>query len=181
MGQVSDYLLVTNSGQPYGAVTKGNNTNQKIRNTWRRLVNRVLKDHPDFPDLSFGKLRKTAASWMRRKGGGEIASIFIAHGKATGDDLLDLYADRQFRKLFECQQRIWKKLKGVLTGAFPEPTKQLPMNHRLDDPLKKRIQKLRRQGYKLTKIAELTKTPLTTVRRIALSKPLEDDAPLEGQ
>ena len=155
MGQVSEYLLVTNSGKPYGAVTKGNNTNQKIRNTWRRLVNRVRKDHPDFPDLSFGKLRKTSASWMRRKGGGEIASIFIAHGKATGDGLLDLYADRQFRKLFECQKRIWKKLEGVLTGAFPEPTKHRPTSYRLDDPLKKRIQKLRRQGYKLAKIAEL--------------------------
>ena len=56
---------------------------------------------------------------MRRVGGGEMASIFIAHGKATGDSLLDLYADRQFRKLFKCQKRIWKKLKGVLTGDLP--------------------------------------------------------------
>ena len=119
LGFTSDYLLVSDSGQPYSAVTAGNNNNQKIRNSWNRLMKRVRRDHPDFPRLSFGKLRKTSASWMRRVGGGEMASIFIAHGKATGDSLLDLYADRQFRKLFKCQKRIWNKLKGVLTGDFP--------------------------------------------------------------
>jgi hypothetical protein len=175
LGFTSDYLLVSDSGQPYSAVTAGNNNNQKIRNSWNRLMKRVRHDHPDFPRLSFGKLRKTSASWMRRVGGGEMASIFIAHGQATGDSLLDLYADRQFRKLFKCQKRIWSKLKGVLTGEFPEPKPHKPKSHRLEDPLKKRIQKLKRQGYKLTKIAEVTNTPLTTVRRIASSEALDSD------
>jgi hypothetical protein len=112
---------------------------------------------------------------MRRVGGGEMASIFIAHGKATGDSLLDLYADRQFRKLFKCQKRIWKKLKGVLTGAFPEPKPHKPTSHRLEDALKKRIQRLKRRGYKLAKIAEVTNTPYTTVRRIASSEALDSD------
>jgi hypothetical protein len=138
-------------------------------------MQRVRGDPPDFPRLSFGKLRKTSASWMRRVGGGEMASIFIAHGQATGDSLLDLYADRQFRKLFKCQKRIWSKLKGVLTGEFPEPKPHKPKSHRLEDDLKKRIQKLKRQGYKLTKIAEVTNTPLTTVRRIASSEALDSD------
>ncbi len=167
--------LLSDSGQPYSAVTAGNNNNQKIGNSWNRLMRRVRQDHPAFPRLSFGKLRKTAASWMRRVGGGEMASIFIAQGKATGDSLLDLYADRQFRKLFKCQQRIWKKLKGVLTGNFPEPKPHKPTSHQLQDALKRRIQKLKRQGYKLTKIAEATNTPLTTVRRVASSKALDSD------
>jgi hypothetical protein len=175
LGFSSDYLLVSDSGQPYSAVTVGNNNNQKIRNSWNRLMKRIRqeKDHADFPRLSFGKLRKTAASWMRRVGGGEIASIFITHGKATGDSLLDLYADRQFRRLFKCQKRIWKKLEGVMTGDFPEPKPHKPTSHRLNDALKKRIQKLRGQGYKFTKIAELTNTPLTTVRRIASGKAVD--------
>ena len=177
LGFTSDYLLVSDSGRPYSAVTAGNNNNQKIRNSWNRLMKRVRqeKDNSDFPRLSFGKLRKTAASWMRRVGGGEMASIFIAHGKATGDSLLDLYADRQFRKLFKCQKRIWKKLQGVLTGAFPEPKPHKPTSHRLEDALKKRIQKLMRQGYRLSKIAEVTNTPYTTVRRIASSEALDSD------
>jgi hypothetical protein len=177
-GFSSDYLLVSDSGQPYSAVTVGNNNNQKIRNSWNRLMQRVRKekDNADFPRLSFGKLRKTAASWMRRVGGGEIASIFITHGKATGDSLLDLYADRQFRKLFKCQKRVWEKLKGVLTGEFPEPKPHKPTSHRHEDALKKRIQKLKRQGYKLTKIAEMTNTPLSTVSRIAAAKGLNSDS-----
>lgn len=106
--------------------------------------------------------------WVR-----EMASIFIAHGKATGDTLLDLYADRQFRKLFKCQKRIWEKLKHVLTGEFPEPKPHKPTSHRLEDALKRWIQRLRRQGYKMKKIAEMTKTPLTTVCRIASSQALD--------
>jgi hypothetical protein len=181
LGFTSDYLLVSDSGKPYCVATAGNNNNQKIRNSWNRLMKRVRQENADFPRLSFGKLRKTSASWMRRVGGGEMASIFIAHGKATGDTLLDLYADRQFRKLFKCQQRIWKKLQGVLAGEFPEPEPHKPTSHRLDDALKKRIQRLRRRGYKLKKIAEMTKTPLTTVSRIASSRPLESEAdPAEG-
>jgi hypothetical protein len=170
-------LLLSDSGQPYSAVTAGNNNNQKIRNSWNRLMKRVRQetDNSDFPRLSFGKLRKTAASWIRRVGGGEIASIFITHGKATGDSLLDVYAERQFPKLFKCQKRIWEKLKGVLTGEFPEPKPHKPTSYRLEDALKKRIQKLKRQGYKLTKIAEMTHSSLTTVRRIAFGRVLDSD------
>jgi hypothetical protein len=171
----SDYLLVADSGKPYCAVTVGNNNNQKIRNSWNRLMKRVRREQPEFPRLSFGKLRKTSASWMRRVGGGEMASIFIAHGKATGDSLLDLYADRQFRKLFKCQKRIWGKLKGVLTGEFPEPKPHKPTSHRHEDSLKKRIQKLKRQGYKLAAIAKMTDTPFTTVSRIASAKAMDSD------
>lgn len=170
LGFKSDYLLISDSGKPYFTVTSGNNNNQKIRNSWNRLMRRVREKHPDFPRLSFGKLRKTSASWMRRVGGGEIASIFITHGKATGDTLLDLYADRQFRKLFKCQKRIWEKLAPLLTGDFPEPKPHKPTSHRHENALKKKIQKLRQQGYKLTKIAELTNVPLTTVSRIASAK-----------
>jgi hypothetical protein len=181
LGFTSDYLLVTDSGRPYCVVTAGNNSNQKIRNSWNRLMKRVREEHRDFPRLSFGKLRKTAASWVRRVGGGEMASIFVAHGKATDDRLLDLYADRQFRKLFKCQQSIWKKLKHVLTGNFPEPKTHKPKGHRIEDAMKKRIQKLKQQGYKLTKIAEVTNTPLTTVCRIASSQALDSEAEVAEQ
>ena len=121
MGFKSDYLLVADSGRPYCAVTVGNNNNQKIRNSWNRLLERVHQEHGDFPRLSFGKLRKTASTWIRKVGGGEMSSIFLTHGEATDDPLLDCYANRQFRKLFKCQKRIWKKLKHILTGEFPEP------------------------------------------------------------
>jgi hypothetical protein len=181
LGFTSDYLLVSDSGQPYNAVTVGNNNNQKIRNSWNRLIKRVKAENRDFPKLSFGKLRKTASSWIRRIGDGEISSIFLTHGKATDDPLLDVYADRHFRKLFKCQQRIWKKLRGVLTGDFPEPKPHKPTSHRHKDALKKRIRKLKRQGYKLTKIAQMTNTPLSTVSRIASDKTLDSDTTTREQ
>jgi hypothetical protein len=78
--------------------------------------------------------------------------------------------------LFKCQKRIWKKLKHVLTGEFPEPKPHKPTSHRIEDARKGRIQRLRRQGYKLTKIAELTNTPLTTVCRIASSRALDSES-----
>jgi hypothetical protein len=183
LGVTSDYLLVADSGKPYSAVTVGNNNNQKIRNSWNRLLKRVRQEHNDFPRLSFGKLRKTSASWIRRVrgGGGEMGSIFLAHGKATADPLLDVYANRQFRRLFNCQKRIWKRLKDVLAGDFPEPKAHRPMSHRLEDALKKRIQKLKKQGYRLSAIAKMTDTPFTTVRRIVMSKAPKPDVSVDGK
>lgn len=61
----------------------------------------------------------------------------------------------------------------MLTGEFPEPKPHKPRSHRLEDALKKRIQRLRRQGYKLAAIAKMTNTPFTTVRRIPSSQSLE--------
>ena len=165
-GLASDYLLVSDSGKPYFAVTSGNNNNQKIRNSWNRLLGRVRAENPDFPRLSFGKLRKTSATWVRKLGGGETASVFIAHGKATGDTLLDRYADRNFRKLFRCQRKIWGKLSEHLAGEFPEPVRRQPTSRRIDEAAKARMRALRRQGRTLTDIAELMGTSVPTVSRI---------------
>jgi hypothetical protein len=183
LGFTSDYLLVADSGKPYCAVTVGNNNNQKIRNSWNRLLKRVRQENKDFPLLSFGKLRKTSASWIRRVrgGGGEMGSIFLTHGKATDDPLLDVYANRQFRRLFNCEKRIWKRLKDVLTGEFTEPKAHRPMSHRLEEALKKRIRKLKKQGYKLAAIAKMTDTPFTTVKRIVMSNAPEPDKSMDNQ
>src|SRR5262249_44282481 len=97
------------------------------------------------------------------------------------DTLLDLYAERQFQKLFKCQKRIWKKLQHILTGEFPEPQPHKPTSHRLSDALKKKIQRLKRRGYKLTTIAKMTSTPLSTVSRIASGKALDSDKMNGGQ
>jgi integrase len=166
-GFESPFLLVTSSGKTYDQPTKGNNKPGKIRNAWNRLLNRIraIEEHKDFPKLSFGKLRKTSASWVRKIGGGELASIHIAHGKATGDTLLDVYANRQFKRLFNVHMRMWKKLKSVLVGAFPIPKATKP-NTPTQPAKVKRILALQKQGFKLSYIAKKTDTPLTSVARI---------------
>ena len=55
------------------------------------------------------------------------------------------------------------------------------MSHRLEDALKKRIRKLKKQGYKLAAIAKMTDTPFTTVKRIVMSKAPEPDSGMDGQ
>lgn len=60
------FLLLTEKGRPLTAPTAGNNRNQRIQNIWRRLRERVAKDHPDFPTLSFNKLRKPAETSSSR-------------------------------------------------------------------------------------------------------------------
>ena len=183
-GFQSPFLLVTSSGKPYCQPTKGNNKNGKIRNSWNRLLDRIrsIEEHKNFPRLSFGKLRKTSASWVRKIGGGELASIHISHGKATTDSLLDVYADRQFKRLFSAHKRLWKRLESVMVGGFPVPKARKPLS--VTEPAKvKRILTIRRRGYSLGGIARETDTPPTTVARIirnAKKKPIITGGPAEN-
>ena len=165
-GFESPLLLLTTTGKPFDNPTKGNNVVGKIGKIWNGLIERVrsIEEHKDFPRLSFGKLRKTSASWVRRLGGGELGSIHISHGSATGDVLLDVYADRQFRTLFKVHRKIGRRLEGVLTGGFPDPVKAVP--RKTVEAKAKRILALRKQGFKLTYIAKETSVPQSTVARI---------------
>jgi hypothetical protein len=54
------------------------------------------KDFPTFPQLSFNKLKKTASSELRKIAGGEVAGLFLCHGRVVEDDLLEEYAARHF-------------------------------------------------------------------------------------
>jgi hypothetical protein len=165
-GFESPLLLLTKTGKPFDNPTKGNNVVGKIGKIWNTLIDRVRSNnaYKDFPRLSFGKLRKTSASWVRRLGGGELGSIHISHGSATGDALLDLYADRQFRTLFKVHRRIGKKLESVLKSEFPDPVKAIP--RKTVEPKTKRILTLRRQGFKLSYIVKQTGVGRSTVTRI---------------
>ena len=170
--------MVTNSGQTYGQPTKGNNRSGKIRNTWQQLIAKIraIPDYKDFPKLSFGKLRKTSASWVRKLGGGELASIHIAHGKATGDGLLDVYANRHFKKLFNVHKRIWKKLQGVLVGDFPTPKARKPNSKPIEPVTVRRIIALHKQGFKRLYIMKETGATRTAVSRIIRNAKKQSEA-----
>ena len=176
-GFSSPFLMVTTSCKTYDAVTKGNNKSGKIRNAWNRLTAKIraIPEHKDFPKLSFGKLRKTSSSWVRKIGGGELASIHISHGNATGDKLLDVYANRDFKRLFRVHKRIWAKLSKVLVGSFPAPKASKPHYNPVEPAKQKRILALRQQGFKVAHIAKEIGTTTFTVRRI-LAKAKKEEA-----
>src|SRR5262245_16683554 len=95
-------LLVTRKGHRYDAPTKGNHANFQIPNSWFQLTERIRKEQAAFRRLSFNKLRKTAGNLVRALAGGEVAGVFLCHGTPVkADELLDLYSNRPFAKVFE--------------------------------------------------------------------------------
>jgi hypothetical protein len=116
-------LLVTQNGRRYDALTKGNNANFRIPNSWFSLSERITKRHADFRRLSFNKLRKTAGNLMRSAAGGEIAGVFLCHGTPVKtDELLDLYTNRPFAKVFAAIDQVGQQLRplwATIPEAFP--------------------------------------------------------------
>lgn len=115
------WLLVTRRGKQLIEATKKNFRGAYIPNRWTHLLNRVQEDHPEFRRLSFNKLRKTAGNLIREVADGEVAGIFLAHGKAVSDDQLEVYTNRPFPKVWEAQDKVWEKLQDIFVGeAVPE-------------------------------------------------------------
>ncbi len=123
--------------------------------------------HKNFRSLSFGKLRKTAGNLIRLEADGEVAGAFLCHGTPVkSDDLLDVYTNRPFVKVFDAIDLVEHRLSHIWSSVedpFPERRKKGGGNI----PLSKirRIQKLREQGYKVAYIAEKTGVSHQTVIR----------------
>lgn len=160
-------LLVTRKGNRYDTPTKGNHTNFQLPNTWYNLTKRIQKDHKDFRSLSFNKLRKTAGNLIRQQAGGEVAGVFLCHGRPVStDDQLDLYTNRPFARVFEAIDLVGQQLHPVWSAVeqpFPEVQKKGGPNI---SPAKiRKIQRMRRAGFKVARIAEEVGVDRTTVYR----------------
>lgn len=173
-------LLVTSKGARYDAPTKGNHTNFRIPNRWIKLTERVQRDHPQFRALSFNKLRKTAGNLVREYGNGEVAAVFLCHGKPVKTDMLiDLYSNRPFGKVFETLDRIVGLVAPLWANvADPFPTGPTKGGPNISPGTIRRIQTMKRQGYKTGYIARTLDVSPETVRRWAKrSKPDQKKAP----
>jgi hypothetical protein len=94
--------------------------------------------------------------------------MYLSHGPAADkeDKLLTVDANRPFGRLHKALRKLRQKLDVVfarVTDPFPEQHKETRPEISLGTI--KRIQKLRGQGYTVAKVAELTDTSATTVRR----------------
>lgn len=162
------HLFLTEQGYDLTRHTAGGNRIQRIPNIWDALIRRVRKDHPDFRKLSFGKLRKTAGDLVKQFSDGEVAGVFLRHGKVVKtDDLLDLYTNRPYGKMFRALREVEKYLQPMFDAApedpFPEKRKKGGPN--ITPGQIRRIRSLRRQGFKVKKIAELVGVSTQTVHR----------------
>jgi hypothetical protein len=162
-------VLVTQKGQRYDTPTKGNHANYQLPNRWYALTDRIQKDKPAFRKLSFKILRKTAGNLIRKAADGEVAGVFLCHGKPVkSDELLDLYTNRDFAKVFNTIDAVGQNLQPCWAGVpvpFPETRKKGGANISLSKI--RRIQKMKRQGFKTNVIAELLKVSRVTVWRWA--------------
>ena len=166
------YLFVTGKGKPYAGTTKGGNPKGNIANAWNKLRKRVEKDHPDFQDLSFNKLRKTAGDLVKKESDGETAKVFHSRGQTNSDQFGDVYTNRDFEKVFAALEKVWDKLAPVVFAPVAEP---FPADSRKSHPsislgTIRRIQRLRQQGHKLPWIAKEVGLPVETVRYWAKKK-----------
>lgn len=85
------YLFVTGKGKPYAGATKGGNPKDNVANAWKKLLERVKKDHSDFQNLSFNKLRKTAGDLAKKESDGETSKVFHSRGQTNSDQFGDVY------------------------------------------------------------------------------------------
>ena len=158
-------LLITQNGFPF---SEKNRRTGKIPNSWDSLLQRVTADNEGFNRLSFKHLRKTGATHIRAIEDGEVASIYLAHGKPfKGDESLDVYANYPFEKLFEALDKFRTKLQPLwdaVPEAFSEPRK-LGGKSNLTPAMRRTIEELRANGISASRVAEQLSLHVSTVHR----------------
>lgn len=153
----ADLVFLGETGHPLYHKTKGGNANQTIPNRWDSLLDKVCKDHPDFRRLSFGKLRKTGSTLIRRigPGYGEIASLFLAHGQPVkSDDLLEVYASKPWGLLVEALDKLWEKLGPHFVGESPQDGSFKRGGGNISLGTREKILELHSQGKGVSAIAD---------------------------
>ena len=163
-------LLVTERGTLFYRLTSGKkNQSQIFGNKWDALIKRIRndKDHKGFPDYCFTSLRDTAADMIRPIAGGEVASVFLMHGKPVKqDDLLDIYSNRPFGRVFDALRTMQEMLKPMF-DAVPQGVVEQPMQQYTPLSKRERIIKLKRQGKTLSEImAETGLSKMTVIRTL---------------
>jgi integrase len=159
----SPYVFLTDKGRALATRTKSGNPTTTIPNAWNGLHERIAKDKEDFPKLTFNKLRKTGATWMRRKSD-QLADLYLAHGERK---MVDHYAPKMFRPVTRALRQWHKQLEPMFaTVADPFPEEK-PRAVNVILPLSKirRIQSLRKQGFVIKRIAEEVGVTTQTVCR----------------
>jgi integrase len=161
----SPYVFLARSGRPLAQRTVSGNRSQRIATAWGHLHDRIRKDRPDFVKLSFNKLRKTGSNFIRRKYGGEIADLYLGHGKK---EVVDAYTEKPFGLVHRAVRHYRRFLGDTLAGvAVPFPDTNRKSNPSVSRGTIKRIQELRRQGFKFKVIAEAVRVSVHTAIKYA--------------
>ncbi|WP_417387503.1 tyrosine-type recombinase/integrase [Gimesia sp.] len=172
-------FLAEKGGNPLWSRTKTGNYNNGITKRWNDLKGRVKKDHPDFHDYSFGKLRKTAAIRVIEMADAEAASMILAHGIPSEDKVLSAYVNIPWQKLYEAQKAYGETIRPLLQtegNAFEQPPKDyIGKNRALQ------ILELFKSDVPVAQIARKTKVSVMTVYRHVDRAGLRDAEPFSDE
>ncbi|MFP4145093.1 MAG: hypothetical protein ACLFV3_08100 [Phycisphaeraceae bacterium] len=107
-----ELVMMTARGKAY--------TRQRIANQWAALGERIESQEKKALTwwLSFKHLRKTAAQLVREASDGEIAGVFLCHGKPVASDCLaDVYSNRPFDRVAAALKEVRGRLEPMFAAA----------------------------------------------------------------
>jgi len=153
-------VFLTDGGLSLIARTTGNNVSAKIPAAWYRLLNRVQKHHPDFKRLGFHHLRRTAGNEVRKFTDGETMGVFLRHGKPVkSDPQAGAYSNPVFTRVFDVQDKLWEVWKDIFT-----PLDDVELPRKTSPEQIRQIRRLKKQGVKTKKLAEMFGVCADTIR-----------------
>jgi hypothetical protein len=158
----SRVLFVRESGKPiYDEALE--NPQAGFANMWTRLLDRVRKSHRDFPRLPLGSLRDTLPNLLRQRYDDEIASLCLAHGSPSKEDLLlNDYANKPFGRLFKAQREVrdyYAPVFAAVSDPFDDTKHYLPIEQT------DKIGPLLTEGKGVAEIVRECKVSRSTVER----------------
>lgn len=159
------FVVVNKKGNPLWRKTSGGKRSKDIPNAWYRLLDRVVKDHPDFPHHGFNTLRDTSADMIRRIAGQEAALIHLTHRHQSSDRNLRRYTNAPRKKVFKAQRILERKLAKAFKSD--KDTWKEREHQYLDQSYIKKIQAMSKAGKPVAQIAEEVGVSKSTVYRWA--------------
>ncbi|MFT3882491.1 MAG: hypothetical protein QM703_22915 [Gemmatales bacterium] len=112
----SELLFCTEEGTP---MYKDGTTNAQagFANSWRQLIDRVRKSHPDFRYLPLGSVRDTLPDIMTQRYDDTLASMLITHGTPfKGDKLLECYSNKPWGRFHKAVAELREVMLPVLSA-----------------------------------------------------------------
>ena len=152
----TDFILVRETGERLVNYTEAGNRTDNASDSWKDVVKKIRQDHPAFRYIPFKDWRKTASNLLKKVSDGETAGVFLHHGQSVaGDELADIYTDRDFDKVFAAQ----RKVRALLAGMFAKPVWSRGEDRREE------VRRMKAEGLEPKEIAKQLHASLATVYR----------------
>ncbi|MDB2687102.1 helix-turn-helix domain-containing protein, partial [Mariniblastus sp.] len=161
--QNSEIVFLTKNGARLWRKSKSGNYQNGIKKRWEELRKRVTKDDPSFRQFGFSRLRKTAAIRILKIADAEAASLILAHGVPTDDDVLKSYISIPWDNLYAAQEEYGDSIRELITTEF-DPFAERPKTY-LGHGKRTKAVELRKSGRSAKSIAEELGINVATVYR----------------